>query len=100
VGMAIGRRPLGRSRRRWVENIKIYLREIGWDGVDWVDLAQDFLFSTSSTPALGPTHLPIKWVPGVKRPRREGDHSPPTTAEVKKIWNHTSTPHTPSWYSG
>jgi hypothetical protein len=35
------KRPLGRPRRRWVDNIKIYLREIGWDGVDWIDLAQD-----------------------------------------------------------
>jgi hypothetical protein len=35
-----GRRPLGRARRRWVDNIKIDLREIGCDGVDWVDLAQ------------------------------------------------------------
>jgi hypothetical protein len=33
--------PLGRSRRRWVDNIKMDLREIGWDGVDWVELAQD-----------------------------------------------------------
>jgi hypothetical protein len=30
-----------RPRRRWVDNIKIELREIGWDGVDWIDLAQD-----------------------------------------------------------
>jgi hypothetical protein len=36
-----GKRPLGRPRRRWVDNIKIDLREIGWDGVDWVDPAQD-----------------------------------------------------------
>jgi hypothetical protein len=36
-----GKRPLGRSRRRWVNNIKIDLREIGWDGMDWIDLAQD-----------------------------------------------------------
>jgi hypothetical protein len=35
------RRPLGRPRRRWVDNIKMDLRQIGWDGVDWVDLAQD-----------------------------------------------------------
>jgi hypothetical protein len=34
-------RPLGRPRRRWVDNIKMDLREIGWDGVDWIDLAQD-----------------------------------------------------------
>jgi hypothetical protein len=30
-----------RPRRKWVDNIKIYLREIGWDGMDWLDLAQD-----------------------------------------------------------
>jgi hypothetical protein len=35
------KRPLGRPRRRWVDNIKIDHREIGWDGVDWIDLAQD-----------------------------------------------------------
>jgi hypothetical protein len=34
VGKPEGKRPLRRSRRRWVHNIKIYLREIGWDGVD------------------------------------------------------------------
>jgi hypothetical protein len=33
--------PLGRPRRRWVDNIKMDLREIGWDGVDWVGLVQD-----------------------------------------------------------
>jgi hypothetical protein len=31
-------RPLGRPRRRWVDNIKMDLREIGWDGVDWIGL--------------------------------------------------------------
>jgi hypothetical protein len=41
VGKPEGRRPLGRPRRRWVDNTKIYLREIGWGGMDWVDLAQD-----------------------------------------------------------
>jgi hypothetical protein len=34
-------RPLGRPRRRWVDNIKMDLREIGGDGMDWIDLAQD-----------------------------------------------------------
>jgi hypothetical protein len=33
VGKLEGRRPLGRPRRRWMENIEIYLREIGWDGM-------------------------------------------------------------------
>jgi hypothetical protein len=41
VGKPEGRRPLGRPRRRWVDNIKMDLGEIGWDGVEWVDLAQD-----------------------------------------------------------
>jgi hypothetical protein len=36
-----GKRPLGRPRRKWVNNIKMDLREIGWDGMDWIDLAQD-----------------------------------------------------------
>jgi hypothetical protein len=35
-----GKRPLGRPGRMWVEYIKIDLREIGWDGVDWIDLAE------------------------------------------------------------
>jgi hypothetical protein len=41
VGKPEGKRPLGRPRRRWVNNIKMDLREIGWDGVDWIYLAQD-----------------------------------------------------------
>jgi hypothetical protein len=36
-----GKKPLGKPRRKWVDNIKIDLREIGWDGMDWLDLAQD-----------------------------------------------------------
>jgi hypothetical protein len=39
VGKPGGRRPLGRPRRRWVDNIKMDLREVEWDDVDWVDLA-------------------------------------------------------------
>jgi hypothetical protein len=41
VGKPEGNKPLGRSRYRWVDNIKIDLREIGWDGMDWIELAQD-----------------------------------------------------------
>jgi hypothetical protein len=41
VGKPEGKRPLGRRRRRWVDNIKIDLGEIGWDGRDWIELAQD-----------------------------------------------------------
>jgi hypothetical protein len=41
VGKPEGKTPLGRPRLRWVDSIKIHLREIGWDGMDWIDLAQD-----------------------------------------------------------
>jgi hypothetical protein len=36
-----GKRPVGRLRRRCVDNIKMDLREIGWDGMDWIDMAED-----------------------------------------------------------
>jgi hypothetical protein len=36
-----GKRPLGRPRRRWEDNIRKYLREIGWEGVEWMHLDQD-----------------------------------------------------------
>jgi hypothetical protein len=41
VGKPAEKRPLGRPMRRWVNNIKMYLREIGWDNIDWIDLAQN-----------------------------------------------------------
>jgi hypothetical protein len=41
VGKQEGKTPLGRPRRRWVDNVKIDLREIWWDGMDWIDLAQE-----------------------------------------------------------
>jgi hypothetical protein len=47
--------------------------------------------------ALGPTQPPIQWVPevislGVKRPGREADHSPSSSAEFKNAWSYNSTP--------
>jgi hypothetical protein len=58
---------------------------------------KNFHFSMSPRPALGFTQPPIEWElgalsPGVKRPGREADHSPTTSAEVKKLWIYTSTP--------
>jgi hypothetical protein len=41
VGKPEGKRPLGRRRDRWVDNIKMDHREIGWGGMNWIDLAQD-----------------------------------------------------------
>jgi hypothetical protein len=36
-----GKRPLRRPRRRWEDNIRMYLREIGWEVVDWIHVALD-----------------------------------------------------------
>jgi hypothetical protein len=41
AGKREGKRPLGKPRRRLVDNIKMDLREIEWDGRDWIELAQD-----------------------------------------------------------
>jgi hypothetical protein len=56
-----------------------------------------FLFATASSPALGPTRPPIQWVLGdvslgVKRPGREADCLPQTSAEVKNAWIYTPIP--------
>jgi hypothetical protein len=41
VGKPEGKRPLGRPRRRWLDNVKMDLREIGWYSMGWINLAQD-----------------------------------------------------------
>jgi hypothetical protein len=41
VGKPEGKRPLGRPRRKWVDNIRTDLGEVGWGDVDWIGLAQD-----------------------------------------------------------
>jgi hypothetical protein len=66
--------------------------------------AGNFLFTTASRTALGPTQPPIHWVPGalslgVKRPGRGADHSPPSSAEVKEwveLYLHCL--NTPPWH--
>jgi hypothetical protein len=40
VGRPEGRRPLGRPRRRWEDNIKMDIEEVGWGGMDWIELTQ------------------------------------------------------------
>jgi hypothetical protein len=37
----VGKKPLGRPRRRWVDNIRLDLGEVGWDDMDWIGLAHD-----------------------------------------------------------
>jgi hypothetical protein len=62
-----------------------------------------FLFTTASRTALEPTQPPIQWVPGAlslgeKRPRREADHSPPSSAEVKEcVELYLHSPNMSSW---
>jgi hypothetical protein len=63
----------------------------GWGGVG------SFLLYIMFRPALGPTQPPLHWVPGalslgVKRLRREADHSHPSSADVKNAWSYTSIP--------
>jgi hypothetical protein len=41
MGKPEGKRPLGRPRRRWEDNIKMDLQEVGYGGIDWIELAQD-----------------------------------------------------------
>jgi hypothetical protein len=41
VGKLEGQRPLGRLKRRWEDNIKMELQEVGWGDMDWIDQAQD-----------------------------------------------------------
>jgi hypothetical protein len=41
VGKPEGKRPPGRPRRRWEDNIRMDLRKIGWGGMNWIELAQD-----------------------------------------------------------
>ena len=41
VGKPEGKRPLGRPRRRWEDNIKMHLQEVGYGGMDWIEQAQD-----------------------------------------------------------
>jgi hypothetical protein len=70
---------------------------IGVLGFDSRRVLGIFLFTTASRTALRPTQPPIQWVPGapspgVKRPGREADRSPPSSAEVKNAWSYTSTP--------
>jgi hypothetical protein len=91
---------------RFVTQQYTYTQETGWRS--WLrarrlrsrssspGMIKNFLLS-SSRPALGSTQPPIQWVPGafcpgIRRPGREADHSPPASTKDKKMWIYTSTP--------
>jgi hypothetical protein len=57
------------------------------------------LFSIASRPALGLTQPPIQWVPGVKRPGSEADHSPPSSIKMKNGGAVLPLPRVSSWHS-
>jgi hypothetical protein len=73
---------------------RLQARQLGfhcWQGQGY------FLFANVSRLALGPTHPPTQWVPGVpslgiKQPEHEADHLPLSHAKVKNAWRNTSTP--------
>jgi hypothetical protein len=72
-------------------------RTIGGSRARFPAGAGNFLFTTASRTALGPTKPPIQWVPGalspgLKRPVCETDHSRPFSATVKNAWSYTSAP--------
>jgi hypothetical protein len=98
VDSSYSRQEIAQSVWRWATGWTIGV--LGFDSRRGLRI---FFFTTTSRTALGPTQPPIQLVPGalslgVKRPGREADHSPPSSAKVKEwVELYLHSPHTPSW---
>ena len=58
VGKPEGKRPLGRHRRRWEDNIKMDLQDLGCGGMDWIEMAQDKVRSRALVTAVMNLRVP------------------------------------------
>jgi len=80
-------------------SIRNTITECATRGTEWLGYgpqttegARILFFATASIQDLGPTQSPIQRAPGVRRPKCEADHSPPSSNEVKNAWSYASTP--------
>jgi hypothetical protein len=92
VGRSEGRRPLGRSKRIWDDNIKMYLKAVGmgaWTGLSWLN-------SPLPPPPSRYSVSTGDLTSGLKRLGREAEHSPLSAAEVSE-WSCTSAPRMSPW---
>jgi hypothetical protein len=100
VYMCLGNKPRNRTSVYYWQHLP-WSRDsaVGTATGDWMDEGGvrirvpvgSRIFSTSFRSVLRPTQPTIQWLQGVKRPGREADHSPPTSAEVENTWIYTCT---------
>jgi hypothetical protein len=61
VGKPEGKRPLGKTRRRWVDNIKMYLGDMKWGGVDWIGIGTSSLSSSAQLHRISKQYVRGRW---------------------------------------
>jgi len=70
---------------------RLHTGRLGFDSRQKKEFVFFLFLATASRPVLGHIQPPIQQVPGLKQPRREADHSLPSSTEVKNTWSYTST---------